>query len=536
MSAPTRLERRPHRRTLDAKHDKATRPRRFESRGLPAALTNSNPSCAQFTPCHGDVYRQRYSRGRADGTDTRSEHSSSDTVQRTLRWDSSQSSNRKDATRAPPPRRSVDQHEDQKMEERRRSFEMKAGRVRSLAAKLARSRMTATGLSMSPGPVMTLLLCLTQRQINAQLRQQERSITRLEASRRGDLTGRQIDALLLELGYVTQRTAPAPLSPGTASPRRTAATGRNMLERMEASLLGIPANVTGEEEEDSGWNQLEEVARRVEAAAEQVESFARKTAAGASIACPSTGGESDVAEGMPSQTTPQEVARVSPIKTATVDKQEAVTASQAATMALHSAQQETAIATPRACLHASMEAAHAIPLANQAQEKFRGVEMLMHELDVRLKRGKRAAAKEVQAFHVEALLPEQEAHESPPLRPDRTKAAELLSQVFSLVAGAVSGRLNEAGTKAFLRLVGCDPCHLDHTWSELQRTHHGESSEFVLEDEAVGFMLANEDIDADGCFEDQSHEEQIQTHIAKYNLMANLISSLLDVVDAGGTG
>ena len=88
-------------------------------------------------------------------------------------------------------------------------------------------------------------------------------------------------------------------------------------------------------------------------------------------------------------------------------------------------------------------------------------------------------------------------------------ADALLSQLFSLVDDEGTGHLDERGAKTFLQRTGCDVNHLDYTWSELKRSHSARVPKNAL----LAFVLDEEDLDADGCFEDKELEASVRKHV-----------------------
>ena len=95
-----------------------------------------------------------------------------------------------------------------------------------------------------------------------------------------------------------------------------------------------------------------------------------------------------------------------------------------------------------------------------------------------------------------------------------TKADALLSQLFSRIDRTATGHLDEKGIKEFLLLTGCETAHLDYTWSELRRTHGEGSDDRVSKHTAVAFVLADEDLDENGCFKDYVYEAESRKQTA----------------------
>ena len=469
------------------------------------------------------------------------------------------------------PRRDVDSsHHQEPIAEMRHMLEVQARKIRSLKAALTAERMTydeyMSMCSDTSGPVV-LTRSLTRMQMSTQLQEQERYISRLEAAQAGKLSTDERNQVMAELSNVTERATEhmifpsradtarskclsvveaemttksreetaarhrAALSPRSVSPQRIeAATGRDLLERMENMLLGktvryLGAEVDTPEKEamakEETWNELADVAQRVETTAKQVETIAKRVAADDNYA--------HLTEVAPVDTV---LSYVSATKQAVAAAEAAVTeaAGEAAAAeevvslagtveAAEKAPNAEAVATAAAArvaaaasrlvqmTAAEAKAVQAASLATEAQDRFQRVE------DVILQ----ALSSPVVVAPAEAPPPVIQPQAGTLAETVRTEAAVLLSHLFSRVDDTATGHLDEMGAKEFLRCIGCEASHLQHTWSELLRTHSGEASDgYILRNEAVDFVLAHEELDANGFFEDEAHEAEIRAQISEY--------------------
>eukprot|EP01052_Picozoa_sp_SAG31_P035987 SAG31_NODE_4422_length_3248_cov_5.342966_2_plen_774_part_01 len=86
-------------------------------------------------------------------------------------------------------------------------------------------------------------------------------------------------------------------------------------------------------------------------------------------------------------------------------------------------------------------------------------------------------------------------------------AGDICERLFDAVDKDRSGWLDETEAKFYLQCVGCDVADLDFYWRDLLRAADTDRDGKISKAEFLEYVLGDEELDAEGCFEDKEQEQ-----------------------------
>lgn len=117
-----------------------------------------------------------------------------------------------------------------------------------------------------------------------------------------------------------------------------------------------------------------------------------------------------------------------------------------------------------------------------------------------------------------ATPPQQPPPPSPQLvAPLPQTAAGLVGALFDCVDADGSGFLERQEGHAFLKVAGCAENELDYYWRDLKRAADKNGDGQITKQEFVSFILAEEGVDAAGCFTSSERRRELEAQLKMLN-------------------
>eukprot|EP01048_Picozoa_sp_COSAG05_P003835 COSAG05_NODE_187_length_14703_cov_123.022186_10_plen_301_part_00 len=119
---------------------------------------------------------------------------------------------------------------------------------------------------------------------------------------------------------------------------------------------------------------------------------------------------------------------------------------------------------------------------------------------------------------LESTPPQQPPPPSPQVvAPLPQTAAGLVGALFDCVDADGSGFLERQEGHAFLKVAGCAENELDYYWRDLKRAADKNGDGQITKQEFVSFILAEEGVDAAGCFTSSERRRELEAQLKMLN-------------------